>query len=192
MGNLANDPDPATIQMVARIADGLVSRNQAIRRHRDDLVQEGLFGIWQSRATGPEPLLAVIARRRMIDWLRAESGRLGSPRMASLYRTSSLDERIATTSDLSLVDMIPDPGPDPYQQVEDRSMLAWVVAQLPRLKPRHREVVVGFLREAPLSEIAARWKVSESRVSQVAGDARHALLHRNCPHRASRCSRGKR
>jgi RNA polymerase sigma factor for flagellar operon FliA len=74
--------------------------------------------------------------------------------------------------DSTLDDVLPDRGPDPAEAIEHRERLGYMRDAVDLLPTRLRVVVEQyFLAERPMAEIAADLGVTESRVSQMRGEA---------------------
>ncbi|WP_370327182.1 sigma-70 family RNA polymerase sigma factor [Euzebya sp.] len=80
-------------------------------------------------------------------------------------------------SDGSIADVLPDTDPTPLDELLGRERKAYLMDAIVALPERLRHVVVGyFFEERPMQEIADELGVSESRISQMRGEAL-ALLH---------------
>jgi RNA polymerase sigma factor for flagellar operon FliA len=83
----------------------------------------------------------------------------------------------ALVSDGHIADVLPDDTPNPLEQLLGRERRAYLLDAIVALPERLRHVVVSyFFEERPMLEIAAELGVSESRISQMRGEAL-ALLH---------------
>ena len=71
-----------------------------------------------------------------------------------------------------IADVLPDNGPNPAQELLGRERRAYLLDAIVQLPERLRHVVVGyFFEERPMQEIAEELGVSESRISQMRGEA---------------------
>jgi RNA polymerase sigma factor FliA len=83
----------------------------------------------------------------------------------------------ALVSDGHIADVLPDDAPNPLEQLLGRERRAYLMDAIVALPERLRHVVVSyFFEERPMLEIAEELGVSESRISQMRGEAL-ALLH---------------
>jgi RNA polymerase sigma factor FliA len=83
----------------------------------------------------------------------------------------------ALVSDGHIADVLPDAAPTPLEQLLSRERRAYLLDAIVALPERLRHVVVSyFFEERPMLEIAEELGVSESRISQMRGEAL-ALLH---------------
>ncbi len=72
----------------------------------------------------------------------------------------------------SIADVLPDDAPTPADELISRERRAFLMDAIVALPERLRHVVVGyFFEERPMQEIADELGVSESRVSQMRGEA---------------------
>ena len=161
---------------------GVPFARYAATRVRGAILDE-LRGIdWASRS--------VRRRARDLDATRAQLssilGRSPSPAEVAQAVGMSLDEiarndediaraqvlSLQGAQDASLDDLLPSAGPTPEQLVEHRERLAYLVEAVAELPERLRIVISDyFLEERPMAEIAAELGVTESRVSQLRGEA---------------------
>jgi RNA polymerase sigma factor for flagellar operon FliA len=90
-------------------------------------------------------------------------------------------EYVVTDTDdeeLTLVDVLADPNPEPAAELEDRELKAYLREAVAMLPERHRLIVLGYFVEGRTSEELARFLgVTESRISQMRTEAL-AMLRR--------------
>lgn len=168
-------PSPEIVELVTDTADWMVRCNSSLRDERDDLIQEALLGLWLAGVNEPGGLAAVIARRRMIDWLRVQRGPIGSVRIQARNAQVSIDQVLERDGDITLGDTVAS-EPDTYGYID----AAEFRARAKKLSKRHQEVIALRLKGLTLAQIGWRWGVSEARACQVLNDARHALIHDGC------------
>jgi len=138
----------------------------------DDLVQEGLVAVWREGVRDPG-LVAVCARRRMIDAQRRSYGRVGTQAYEARMVQWSMDYPVGDGSvRFSDVWGREDGG---YDSVEARQMLPHLEDPDLKLDPREREVVRRQARGELLREIGASWGVTEARACQISIRARRKL-----------------
>lgn len=71
-----------------------------------------------------------------------------------------------------IADLLPDDSPNPAQELLGRERRAYLLDAIVELPERLRHVIVGyFFDERPMQEIADELGVSESRISQMRGEA---------------------
>jgi RNA polymerase sigma factor for flagellar operon FliA len=90
-------------------------------------------------------------------------------------------EYVVTETDdeeLTLVDVLADPHPEPAAELEDRELKAYLREAVAMLPERHRLIVLGYFVEGRTSDELARFLgVTESRISQMRTEAL-AMLRR--------------
>jgi RNA polymerase sigma factor for flagellar operon FliA len=161
---------------------GVTFARYAATRIRGAILDE-LRGVdWASRS--------VRRRARQLDETRArlasDLGRLPTDAEVATALGLTPDEVTANDDDVNrasvmslqgfgettIDDLLPSRGPSPEDMLEHREQLAYLVDAIAELPERLRLVVEGyFFAESPMSEIAAELGVSESRVSQMRGEA---------------------
>lgn len=160
---------------IVRSVAGAVARGGGWAADYDDLVQEGLLAVWREGVTDPK-LVAVCARRRMIDAQRRSYGRSGSVKHAGHWAERSLDTRVGERGDLPLHDRV-GVDDDGFEWVEAEMMIA--LAERAResglLAPREREVLVRQSKGETLRAIGESWGVTEGRACQVSMAARRKV-----------------
>ncbi len=78
----------------------------------------------------------------------------------------------ALVTDGSIGDILPDDSPTPLEELLGRERRAYLMDAIVALPDRLRHVVIGyFFEERPMQEIATDLGVSESRISQMRGEA---------------------
>jgi RNA polymerase sigma factor for flagellar operon FliA len=137
---------------------------------------------WASRSVRARARRADVARQE----LTAQLGRTPNPtELAELLgvavsELSSVDDDVQRAAVLSLQgftagaaeDMVTDAGMNPEELILHRERLGYLHDAVAVLPERLRFVVeASFLRERPLSEVAAELNVTESRVSQLRTEA---------------------
>jgi RNA polymerase sigma factor (sigma-70 family) len=140
----------------------------------DDLVQCAVLGMTHA-AVADEKLALVIARRRMIDEIRRHRGR---PRTAETPAPQALEplhlfEPVVGEQGRCLADLLSDGG-DRAARLVDRLDATRELALLLRACGRRgRQVLWWHVAEGrSIVEIAARYRISQSRVSQIMAEAR--------------------
>lgn len=141
---------------------------------RDDLVQCAVIGLVEAEVAD-EALATVIARRRIIDELRRHRGRsrgAGRPGRAAVHDATHLHRPFSGTTSMSLADVIPDDDDD-IDQVESRLDATREAPALLRAAGRAGKHVLIWhvVYGRTMAEIAVRYGVSESRISQIASAA---------------------
>lgn len=141
---------------------------------REDLIQSAVLGLLEARPTSVG-LAAVIARRRVVDEIRRVRGRTGrrtvqGPAVARdvvhLYQPLS-------AGGVCLADVLP-AEEDLASRIEERIDAVRTVPVLLRAVGRRaRQVLIWHVvQERSMAEIATRYGVSESRISQIMAEAR--------------------
>jgi RNA polymerase sigma factor FliA len=168
-------------------AHGVPFAGFAVRRIRGALLDELRSADWASRSVRSR----VRARDVVADELSARLGR--TPTAAELAGAMGVDPSELTSLELdvhrsvvlSVESLAPDGAPDsllpvsastPEQLLVERERQSYLHDAVQALPDRLRAVVVGyFLEERPMKDIADELGVTESRVSQLRGEALRLL-----------------
>jgi RNA polymerase sigma factor (sigma-70 family) len=168
---------------------------------RDDLIQCAVIGMMEARVPN-EALASVVARRRIIDEVRRHRGRpRGAHRTgrAALYEAAHLYRPLPGSAGYSLADVIP-ADDDTFSRIESRLDATREAPALLRAVGRVGKHVLLWhvVQERSMAEIAVRYGVTESRISQIASaalarardvhDARGRALPGDAPRRRPRRS----
>ncbi len=141
---------------------------------REDLIQSAVLGMLEARPTSVG-LAAVIARRRVVDEIRrvrgrtdrgAVGGRVPAREVVHLYQPLSADG-------VCLADVLP-AEEDMPSRIEAHIDAARALPVLLRAMGRRaKHVLIWYVvQERSMAEIATRYGVSESRISQIMAEAR--------------------
>lgn len=148
---------------------------------RDDLIQCAVIGMMEAQV-GSDALATVVARRRIIDEVRRHRGRLrphspthrgsGSGGRAALHEATHLYRPLPGTAGYRLADVIP-ADDDSFSRIESRVDATREVPVLLRAVGRVGKHVLLWhvVQERTMAEIALRYGVTESRISQIAAAA---------------------
>jgi len=141
---------------------------------REDLIQSAVLGMLEARPTSVS-LAAVIARRRVVDEIRrvrgrtergAAGGRVAAREVVHLYRPVSAEGAC-------LADMLPAEEDMPSRVEEHIDAVRALPGLLRAVGRRAQHVLIWHVVQGrSMAEIAARYGVSESRVSQIVAEAR--------------------
>ncbi len=141
---------------------------------REDLIQSAVLGMLEARPTSVG-LAAVIARRRVVDEILrvrgrtergAAGGRVPAREVVHLYQPVSAEG-------ICLADMLPAEEDLPSRIEEHIDAVRALPVLLRAVGRRAKHVLIWHVVQGrSMAEIAARYGVSESRVSQIMAEAR--------------------
>jgi RNA polymerase sigma factor (sigma-70 family) len=141
---------------------------------RDDLIQCAVIGMMEARVPN-DALASVVARRRIIDEVRRHRGRpRGDHRSgrAALHEATHLYRTLPGVAGARLADVIP-ADDDTFNRIESRVDAVREAPMLLRAIGRVGKHVLLWhvVQERSMAEIALRYGVTESRISQIASAA---------------------
>ncbi len=141
---------------------------------REDLIQSAVLGMLEARPASVG-LAAVIARRRVVDEIRrvrgrtdrgAAGGRVAAREVVHLYQP-------VTAEGICLADVLPAEEDLPSRIEEHIDAARALPVFLRAVGRRAKHVLIWHvLQERSMAEIATRYGVSESRISQIMAEAR--------------------
>lgn len=148
--------DPKIITKVKKIARGL-SRGKS-KMHFDDLVQEGLLGIWLSNEVVDvnNNIIFTIAKRKMIDYIRKEYGHRNTNTKINantISLTKFTFEGNAFGYDVS-----------DYNSINDTFEILNLLEKVPE---ESKVLIIAVSEGWTLKEIGNLWGITESRASQI-------------------------
>ncbi|RLV48792.1 FliA/WhiG family RNA polymerase sigma factor [Nocardioides mangrovicus] len=174
-------------------ARGVPFAGYASTRVRGAILDELRSIDWASRSVRRKARAAEEVRQQLATALR----RLPSSQEVAAALGITTEELARNEDDISraqlvsiheteredIENLLPTAGPTPEQVVQDRERMTYMVEAVAELPERLRVVVEQyFLAERPMADIAAELGVTESRVSQMRGEA--LVLLRGALHRA--------